>query len=122
MSTHDILALLTGFVGFVLAIALTAGVILLVRKPIIRILQYLVGDETVARSGAIFALILLGLQGLTVALNYITQENLSRLFGGLTGLLDGLAGVIQWVVYIAALLFIGYSLRGWKKPSDTEQK
>ncbi len=116
--------ILTGFVGFCLALVITAGVIWLIRKPLGTVLQQLIGDKAIAEAGSLFVLVLLGLYGLRAALNYITQANLSVLFSGLTGLLLDMASAIQWVIYIGALLFIGYSIqaRHSKAGHDKEQE
>jgi hypothetical protein len=118
MDLQNVLGFLVGFLGFILAVVISVVVIVLVRKPLIRLLANLIGDEMVAGYGVTLVLILLGLEGLDAALGYITQTQLSQLFGGLIRLLDGLAGVIQWAIYIAALLFIAYSIRGWRGSSD----
>lgn len=122
VTVHSVLEFLTGLAGFVLALAITAAIIWFIRAPLGRVLQVLIGDKVVAEAGSFFVLILLGLYGLRAALNYITQANLSLLFRGLTGLLVDLAGVIQWVIYIAALLFIGYSLQARQSEAGKEQE
>jgi hypothetical protein len=68
-----------------------------------------------------FLLLLLALRGLSAAIGFINQMQLSVLLGGIVRLLDDLAGVIQWVAYVAALLFIGYSIRSkWDKEAHPE--
>lgn len=121
MELNDVFAFLVELVGFVLAAGLTVGVIFWVRRPLAQLLARLIRDETVAQAGTTFVLILLGLRGLSAMFGYITQPNLSQLFGGLTGLLNRLADEIQWAVWIAALLFIGYSIQGWRRAADREE-
>jgi hypothetical protein len=101
----------TGFVGIVFALAITAGAIYVIRKPLARFLEKIIDDREVAALGASFILLLLGLDGLEAVLGYFTQANLSTLFGGLVRLLNSLAGTVQWAAYIGALLFIGYAIR-----------
>ena len=104
--------ILVGIVGFLLALAIAAGLIFWLRKPLKDLLQRLVDDETIASAGALFVAVLIGLYGLTTAFEFIQETHINRLFSNLFGMLNQMAGVIQWVVYIAALLFIGWSIRG----------
>lgn len=120
MTTHGAVAILIGFLGFVLALAITAAVIWFVRAPLKRLLQQLIGDKSVADAAGMFVLVLLGLYGVRAALGYITQPQLSTLLGGLMDLLVSLAGVIQWIAYVAALLFIGYCIVGRKGEAAKE--
>ena len=108
---YGILQFLTGLAGLALALVIAGAVIWFIRPHLTRVLQLLVGDKSVAEAGTAFVLVLLGLYGLRAALGFISQAQLSRLFSGLMEMLLNMAGVVQWVVYIAALLFIGYSLQ-----------
>jgi hypothetical protein len=116
----SILAAVVKVIGFVLTVLVSAGVMVLVHRALSRLLGRLVGDESIARAATTLVLILLGLKGVTAALRYITQDELRYLHNGLTGLLNDMAGVIQWLVTVAALLFIGYSLRGWRGPAEED--
>ena len=118
--TYAALWYVVGVAGFLLALGLTAAVILLVRKPLAQFLARIVRDEKVANMGATFVLVLLALRGLEGILDSINQTHLNFLFGKITGMLAGMANDIQWVIYIAALLFIGYSLQGWRGPGPGE--
>ncbi len=109
--TRNLFGLLTGFLGFILAGGVTVGVILWVRRPLARVLNQLLDDEAIADTGATFVLILLGLRGLSAMFDYVTHPLLSPFFDNLTRLLINLADEIQWAVWIAALLFIGYALQ-----------
>ena len=57
--------------------------------------------------------------GVTAAFGFVRQPNLHEFFDGVLGMLSGMADEVQWVIWIGALLFIGYALRGRAK-SDTE--
>jgi hypothetical protein len=103
---------LVGAIGFLLAIAIAAGLVFWIRKPLADLLGRLVGDETIASAGAMFVAVLIGLHGLTTAFGFIRQTHLQTLFSRLFSMLDRMAGSIQWVIYIAALLFIGWSIKG----------
>ena len=118
--TYAALWYVVGVAGFLLALGLTAVVIMLVRKPLAQFLARIVRDEKVANMGATFVLVLLALRGLEGILDSINQTHLNFLFGKITGMLAGMANDIQWVIYIAALLFIGYSLQGWRGPGPGE--
>ncbi len=107
----DWLNLLASFLGFILAGGVTAGVILWVRRPLARVLQHLLDDTLIAKTGATFVLILLGLRGLSVMFDYVTHPVIGTFFDNLTRLLITLADEIQWAIWIAALLFIGYAIR-----------
>jgi hypothetical protein len=114
LNWQSILSAVIKIIGFFLT-GITAGVVIfLVHRALSRLLGRLIPDEIIAQAGATLAVILLGLKGLSAVLRYITQNELRYLHNGLTGLLDDMAGVIQWVVLIVVLLFIGYTLRGWR--------
>lgn len=117
--TRSLFGLVTGFLGFILAGGVTVGVILWVRRPLTRVLKRLLNDELIANAGATFVLILLGLRGVSTMFDYVTHPILGEFFDNLTRLLNNLANDIQWAVWIAALLFIGYAIRG-RKPNVEE--
>ncbi len=110
---------LIGVLGFLLAAGAAVAVIYLIRRPLKEFLERLLGDEVVARAGTTFVLILLGLRGVTAAFGFIRQPNLREFVDGVLGMLSGMADEVQWVIWIGALLFIGYAIRG-KTKSDTE--
>jgi hypothetical protein len=105
------LTLIIGFIGVVLAVGITVGVVLWIRRPLKKLLSRLIADEHIVDVGATFVQILLALRGLSVALGYIEQPLLSEVLSGLTRLLNALADDVQWAAWISALLFIGFSLR-----------
>ncbi len=111
LTLYRVLSFLVGVSGFVLALAIAGGVIWFLRAPLRKVLQQLIGDKEIAEAGTWFVLVLLGVHGAKAALGYVTQTHLKLLLSGLIDLLMGMADVIRWVVYIAALLFIGYSLQ-----------
>jgi hypothetical protein len=98
-------------IGFVSALAITAGVINLIRVPLTQFLNHLLGDETIAMFGVTLVILLMVIKGLSAAFGFITNDSFRLLLSRLISLLGNLAGVIEWVAYIAALLFIGYSIR-----------
>lgn len=122
MDWRIVLNALLKIVGFVLTVVLTGGVMFLVYRALSRLLDRLIGDKVIAKAGTMLALLLLGLKGLEAALSYVTQPDLWYLHSGLMGLLSGMADVIQWLVWIIALLFIGYTLRGWRGPAESEEE
>jgi len=101
-------------IGIILALGITALVMIVARGPLHSFLSALVDDEAVARLGVAFVLLLLGLHGLRAALGFITLPELEPILSGIGILLLDLAGAVQWAAGVAALLFIGYSLRGLK--------
>lgn len=98
-------------IGFLSALAITAGVIHLIRVPLTQFLNHLLGDETVAMFGVTLVILLMVIKGLSAAFGFITNDSFRFLLSRLVSLLGNLAGVIEWAAYIAALLFIGYSIR-----------
>lgn len=104
-------AYLAMLVGFILAAGITVLVAFLLEKPLRRFLTHLLGDEVVARTGTIFVLIVLGLHGLSVVVSYIPGARAREFLTKLTSLGLRLAEEVQWVAWIAALLFIGYAIR-----------
>jgi hypothetical protein len=121
MVWRDVLDAAVKVIGFGLTVILSGGVIFLVYRALSHLLERLIGDKVIAQAGAVLTLVLLGLKGLSAALSYITQPEVQYLHRGLMGLLDDMAAVIQWVVMIVALLFVGYALRGWRGPAENEE-
>jgi len=111
MSTQEIIHILIDIFAVILVIAIAVGVIFLVRKPLKGFLAQMIGDEKLAHMALVFVLILLGLEGLRVVVNFIIQPELRDLLGGISSIASGLAGVIQWIVYIGVLFFIAYSIQ-----------
>lgn len=120
MSWPTILSALVKIIGFVLTVVVSAGVIFFIYRTLSRLLGRLIGDEVVAQALTTLGLVLLGLKGLVRALSYITQSELRYLHSGLTGLLTDMADVIQWLALIITLLFLGYTLRGWRGPTGEQ--
>lgn len=118
MDTNEVFSIIAGLVGFFFAAAITVAVVFFARKPVSTFLTHILGDEVIAKVGTTFVAILLGLVGFRYTFGFITQPQVSTFFHGIANLLDGLAGVLQWVVYIAALLFIGFSIQKFVKSSD----
>jgi hypothetical protein len=108
-------------VGFVLAAGITFAAISMLRRQIVRFLTDLIPNEKLVSQGTNLVMFLMGLEGLRYALRFINQDQLNVLFGGLVGLVSALAGVIQWTVYIAVLIFIAYNIKGLV-PSSGDQK
>ena len=92
-------------VGFVMSVAVAVGVIVFVRKSLADLLGRVITDGIIA-------------SGTTAALRYVTQDELRYLHAGLTGLLDEMASVIQWVVLVAAILFVGHTFWGARQSSE----
>lgn len=103
--------LMAAAIGIILALGITALVMILARGPLYSFLDELLDDEAVARLGVAFVLLLLALHGLRAALGFITLPEIEAILDGIGILLLDLAGAIQWTAGVAALLFIGYSLR-----------
>lgn len=108
MTLIDIMA---AAIGIILALGITALVSILARGPLHRFLSAVLDDEAVARLGVAFVLLLLALHGVRAALGFISLPELAPILDGIALLLLDLAGAIQWAAGVAALLFIGYSLR-----------
>jgi hypothetical protein len=131
MDTSQIVTFVLGLFGFVFSLVLTGVLIFLGRKPLAKALEYLFGDSPVARYGLLVILVLLGLVGLRAAFgafypgefNYLlfindkfqVGEFTGFMFYGLLNLLSGFAEVFKWAILIAAIFFVGYSLRSDKK-------
>ncbi len=97
--------------GFILAAGLTVAAIYWLRKKVVSFLTEFVPNEKLVNQGTTFVMILIGLQGAIWALNYISQAQLNVLLSGLLSLATGIAGVIQWAIYIAVLFFIAYNIK-----------
>lgn len=115
MTLVDIMA---AAIGIILALGITALVMILARGPLHAFLNAILDDEAVARLGVAFVLLLLGIHGLRAALSFITLAELEPILDGVGVLLLDLAGAIQWAAGVGALLFIGYALRGLQKERD----
>ena len=107
-----VIEIMAAAIGIILALGITALVMIVVRGPLFRFLNALLDDEGVARLGVAFVILLLGLHGLRAALSFITVPELEPILTGIGILLVDLAGALQWAAGVAALLFIGYALRG----------
>jgi hypothetical protein len=122
MDWTSVFDFITGLLGVILAAGLTVFAISYIRRPLAAFLGLLIADEQVVKAGASFVALLIGLRGLSAVLGFITQTQLSRLLMNLSSMLQDLAGVVQWAAYIAALLFIGYSIRANRvKENQAEQ-
>lgn len=122
-----LIELMAAAIGIILALGISALVMIVVRGPLFRFLNALLDDEGMARLGVAFVLLLLGLHGLRAALGFITVPELDPILSGIGILLLDLAGAIQWAAGVAALLFIGFSLRrlqagGRDRPGDPEEE
>lgn len=110
-----LIEIMAAAIGIILALGITALVMILARGPLHKFLSAVLDDEAVARLGVAFVLLLLGLHGLRAALGFITLAELEPILDGVGLLLLDLAGALQWAAGVAALLFIGYSLRRLQK-------
>ena len=108
----SLIEIMAAVIGIILALGITALVMIVVRGPLYRFLSGLLDDEGVARLGVAFVLLLLGLHGLRATLSFITVPELEPILTGIGILLVDLASALQWAAGVAALLFIGYALRG----------
>jgi hypothetical protein len=114
----DAVDLLGQVVGILIAGGLTLAVVVLLQGPVERFLLHLLNDPVVARMGTLFIVVLFSLHGLAAVLDYITQPELHAILGGLSALLLRMADAVQWLVQVAALLFIGYALGGRRGTED----
>jgi uncharacterized membrane protein YraQ (UPF0718 family) len=110
VTLSGVLDFLVGAVAFIISVGLTVAVAFLVKKPLVNILTKLL-DEDFARLGLIFAWVLIGLAGLSTAFSFITWHPIQPVLRSITGPLNSAASELKWIVWIAALLFIGYSIR-----------
>ena len=110
MTANTVISIFVGFLGIIGAIVITAFAFSIIKKPLSNFLTHILKDQIIADYGVNFTLLILGIEGLKSALGYITQPNLADLLSGLTQLLSRIIDGIQWVVYISALLFIGYAI------------
>jgi len=129
-TTTDVAKGFIGLLGFILSLALTAGLIIFLRKPLAQLLGKLIDDETIAQKIILFVFALLALAGLYSAIGsfypdrYVNLFNIDNKFQvgeffhltlyGLLNLLSGFAEVIKWAVVAVAIFFVGYSLRKMK--------
>jgi uncharacterized membrane protein YraQ (UPF0718 family) len=105
-----VLNLIVNAVAFILSVGLTVAIAFLIKQPLVNVLTKLL-DEDFARLGLIFAWVLIGLAGLSTAFSFIAWPPIQPILRSITGPLKSAASELKWVVWIAALLFIGYSIR-----------
>ena len=105
-----VLNLIVNAVAFIISVGLTVAVAFLIKQPLVNVLTKLL-DEDFARLGLIFAWVLIGLAGLSTAFSFITWPPIQPILRSITGPLKGAASELKWIVWVAALLFIGYSIR-----------
>ncbi len=116
VKTVSVLNFLVQGAAFIISVGLTAAVAFLIRQPLVNVLTRLL-DEDFARLGLIFAWVLIALAGLSTAFSFITWSPIQPLLRSITAPLNSAASELKWIVWIAALLFIGYSIR--TKQSDS---
>ncbi|MCD6552887.1 MAG: hypothetical protein J7M16_02620 [Anaerolineae bacterium] len=97
-------------VAFILSVGLTVAVAFLIKQPLVNVLTKLL-DEDFARLGLIFAWVLIGLGGLSTAFSFITWPPIQPILRSIIDPLNSAVGSLKWIVWVAALLFIGYSIR-----------
>ncbi|MBN2146780.1 MAG: hypothetical protein JW726_05305 [Anaerolineales bacterium] len=127
MESEQIVNFILGIIGFILTVAITFGIIALLRKPLAKALEYLYEDKTVSKYASLVILALLGFVGLGSALQAFSPDDygvtlfignsfqfgelLSYMTDGLINLFDGFIEVMRWSIYIGVLLFIGFAIR-----------
>ena len=74
-------------------------------------MEKILEDREISELGTNFIVLLLALEGVRAVIGYFTLPELSTMLSGLSNLINNLMGTVQWAVYIAALLFIGCSIR-----------
>jgi len=105
-----VLNLIVNAVAFIISVGLTVAVAFLIKQPLVNVLTKLL-DEDFARLGLVFAWVLIGLAGLSTAFSFITWPPIQPILRSIIDPLNGAAGSLKWIVWVAALLFIGYSIR-----------
>ena len=129
-TTQDVAKGFIGLLGFVVSLALTAALIMFLRKPLAQLLGKLIDDETIAQKISLFVFVLLALAGLYSAIGSFYPDRYANLFSinnkfqvgeffhlalyGLLNLLSGFAEVLKWAVVAVAIFFVGYSVRKTK--------
>jgi hypothetical protein len=73
------------------------------------------GDEVMAVYAFRFILFLLILSGVKSLIGFISQPQINDVFNSIIRTLDGLVGVIQWVISTAALFYIGLMIKNTAK-------
>jgi hypothetical protein len=130
-TTTDVVEGFLGVLGFILSLAITAAVIVLLRKPLTQLLDKLIGDQDIAKKIFLFVSALLALAGLYSAIGSFYPDRYANLFSidnkfqvgeffhfalyGLLNLLSGFAEVLKWAVVAIAIFFVGYSVRKSKE-------
>jgi hypothetical protein len=129
-TTQDVAKGFIGLLGFIISLALTAALIMLLRKPLAQLLGKLIDDETITQKISLFIFALLALAGLYSAIGAFYPDRYANLFNidnkfqvgeffhfalyGLLNLLSGYAEVLKWAVVAVAIFFVGYSVRKMK--------
>lgn len=96
--------------AFIIALGIAWAVVYLIRDPLFRFLSKLLGEDF-AEMGVIFVSILIGLAGLSVALSFFKVTRVAPIISAIIDPLQMVVREIKWIIYIAALLFIAFSLR-----------
>ncbi|MDY7039433.1 MAG: hypothetical protein SVX38_01070 [Chloroflexota bacterium] len=107
---NSILDFVVSAAAFVISVGLSVAIAFLIRQPLVNILTKLL-DEDFAKLGLIFAWVLIGLAGLSTAFSFVTWSPIQPLLRSIIGPLNGAVDSLKWIVWITALLFIGYSIR-----------
>lgn len=126
-TTSDVVKGFVGVLGFILSLAITAAVIMLLRKPLTQLLNKLIGDEAITKNIILLVFALLVLAGLYAAIGSFYPDKYANLFNiedkfqvgeffhlalyGLLNLLSSFAEVLKWAVIAIAIFFVGYSVR-----------
>jgi hypothetical protein len=129
-TTQDVAKGFIGLLGFIISLALTAVLIILLRKPLALLLGKLIDDETITQKISLFIFALLALAGFYSAIGAFYPDRYANLFNidnkfqvgeffhfalyGLLNLLSGFAEVLKWAVVAVAIFFVGYSIRKMK--------
>src|SRR3972149_2185334 len=118
-TTQDALKGFIGIFGFLLSLAITAAVIMLLRKPLSQLFNKLIGEEDIAQKVLLFVFALVALAGLYSAIGAFYPDKYSNLFSidnkfqfgeffhlalyGLLNLLSAFAEVLKWAVIAVAI-------------------